>query len=339
MTFGEFLDRIDGKKGGGKGGGGEEEGEGEGERLYLTTQNVTTDDGGRPRVMSNFMRKLADDFPLRPAIAGNLVPQNVNVWMGRTKGGSSSGLHHDYHDNLYIPVEGRKKFDLYAPSDAPFLYTRGTLRRIHPNGRINYRGEETLGDGSHPGAERALDASLRQDEALRELEEAERAKEKGEEGAEERLREAERALEAAMEEVMDAEENEEGEVEEDDGDDDDDDDEGAPDDDASAPLACQASAFSGEALEGLMTPPAVSTTVSRGAGAASSSSSSMSPVPVAFSFSSSSVSRTAAITSSSDAGASSRRDETWGDAGVSHSKSVVDTNPGTTTTSTSSSSS
>ena len=193
LRFGEFLDLLEAGS----------------DEYYLTTQDVLTTADGRPHVMSPFMEKLADDFPLRPKLTGNLIPQNINVWMGRSKDGSSSGLHHDFHDNLYCVVSGKKKFDLFAPSDAPKMYTRGQLRKIHKNGRINYVGEETNADGSHPQAEKALDASIRQDEAAKELEAAEAAVERGEEGAEKRLAMAEQALDEAMEAVMDAEEDDE----------------------------------------------------------------------------------------------------------------------------------
>lgn len=61
--------------------------------------------------MSAPLDSLRGDFPLRPKLAGALVPQNVNLWMGHTKsGGSSSGLHHDFHDNLYVLLRGKKTF-------------------------------------------------------------------------------------------------------------------------------------------------------------------------------------------------------------------------------------
>lgn len=62
--------------------------------------------------MSAPLDKLKGDFPLRPALAGALVPQNVNLWMGHSKkgAGSSSGLHHDFHDNLYVLLRGKKTF-------------------------------------------------------------------------------------------------------------------------------------------------------------------------------------------------------------------------------------
>lgn len=64
------------------------------------------------------MTQLEGDYPLRPSLMGSLVPQNLNIWMGRSQEGTSSGLHHDYHDNLYVLLRGRKAFRLYSPADA-----------------------------------------------------------------------------------------------------------------------------------------------------------------------------------------------------------------------------
>ena len=50
-----------------------------------------------------------------------------------------SGLHHDYHDNLYILLKGRKHFDLFSPAETQRMYTKGTLEYVHFNGLINYR--------------------------------------------------------------------------------------------------------------------------------------------------------------------------------------------------------
>ena len=36
----------------------------------------------------------------------------------RSAEGSSSGLHHDFHDNLYILLRGQKRFRLFSPADA-----------------------------------------------------------------------------------------------------------------------------------------------------------------------------------------------------------------------------
>ncbi|EIN14656.1 Clavaminate synthase-like protein [Punctularia strigosozonata HHB-11173 SS5] len=81
---------------------------------------------------------LVGDFPRRPKIMGNLVLQQSNLWIGNSPEGSSSGLHHDFHDNLYILLRGRKRFVLYPPSAYPYLHLRGNIERLHPNGLLSY---------------------------------------------------------------------------------------------------------------------------------------------------------------------------------------------------------
>jgi len=49
------------------------------DKHYLTTQDVHADDDGRPELMSPLMQGLQQDFPLRPTLMGNLVPQNINM--------------------------------------------------------------------------------------------------------------------------------------------------------------------------------------------------------------------------------------------------------------------
>ena len=63
-----------------------------------------------------------------------------------------AGLHHDYHDNLYVLIKGEKTFELYAPSDAACMYTKGEIDKVYPNGRIVYKGvgEGVNADGSDP---------------------------------------------------------------------------------------------------------------------------------------------------------------------------------------------
>ncbi|CAM9496749.1 unnamed protein product, partial [Scytosiphon promiscuus] len=144
MKFGDFLGELEGKS----------------DLFYLTTQELGLDPTGRPALMSAPLDRLRDDFPLRPKLAGELVPQNVNLWMGHTKSGaSSSGLHHDFHDNLYVLLRGKKTFRLFSPADAHRMYLEGDLVKVHPNGRINYRGKETLADGSDPLADTAARAA------------------------------------------------------------------------------------------------------------------------------------------------------------------------------------
>ena len=208
---------------------------------YLTTQDVEANDDGRPELMSPFMEKLrrdggekkdkqkkrddgddngqvidgddaADDtsgaaFPLVPKIVGNLIPQNINLWMGNSHNstGASSGLHHDYHDNLYIVLRGTKKFRLYSPADTELMYTRGELERVHPNGRINYVNESTTAYGADPMSHASAEAAKMKDIAEERLASAELAVEKGHSGADDALEEAEALLEKAMEAILDAE--------------------------------------------------------------------------------------------------------------------------------------
>lgn len=120
----------------------------------------------RPAIMSSPVTELRGDFPLRPALLGRLVPQNMNLWMGRrcdgargcfvcdvihilhaqshqrtsnppptnqptSAAGSTSGLHHDYHDNLYVLLRGLKTFRLYSPADAPRCVAGAGDTRTH----------------------------------------------------------------------------------------------------------------------------------------------------------------------------------------------------------------
>jgi hypothetical protein len=175
------------------------------DRHYLTTQDVHSTSDGRPDLMSSCMKHLSTDFPLQPRLMGNLIPQNINMWMGNNTNGVSSGLHHDYHDNLYIVVKGTKRFRLYSPHDTEDMYTRGKLLKVHSNGRINYHGEETTAYGADLKSDLAARASKRKEDAERMLDMAEKALEEGKEGAQQLLEEAEMELEKAMDDIIDAE--------------------------------------------------------------------------------------------------------------------------------------
>ena len=87
MKFSEFLDGL------------EQE---DGEWRYLTTQYPANSEGGLDddddeeeggiTTYPSPTNALRDDFPSAPKIAGNLVLQQVNLWIGRSKNGASSGL-------------------------------------------------------------------------------------------------------------------------------------------------------------------------------------------------------------------------------------------------------
>jgi len=101
MYFSEFIQRI-------------EKGD---QSLYLTTQDLEYTLEGIPSLFSAPISSLIDDIPMIPGLMGNLIPQNINLWLGSSTISSSSGLHHDYHDNLYILMRGHKSIDLYTFHD------------------------------------------------------------------------------------------------------------------------------------------------------------------------------------------------------------------------------
>eukprot|EP00240_Pyramimonas_obovata_P013098 CAMPEP_0118930864 /NCGR_PEP_ID=MMETSP1169-20130426/7406_1 /TAXON_ID=36882 /ORGANISM="Pyramimonas obovata, Strain CCMP722" /LENGTH=244 /DNA_ID=CAMNT_0006873285 /DNA_START=160 /DNA_END=890 /DNA_ORIENTATION=+ len=117
---------------------------------YLTTEAVCEDEQGRLEVISPPVDSLLEDIPLSPPIMGHQLLASLNMWMGNSREGASSGLHHDYHDNLYVLLRGCKRFQMYCPGDAPKMYTNGALARVHSNGRINYEGDPTRADGANP---------------------------------------------------------------------------------------------------------------------------------------------------------------------------------------------
>ncbi|THH28078.1 hypothetical protein EUX98_g6109 [Antrodiella citrinella] len=123
---------------------------------YLTTQYAFEDEedegmgaegGESVTTLPPPTNALMDDFPLVPRLMGNMSLQQVNLWLGKSKDGSSSGLHHDFHDNLYILLSGSKRFVLYPPAEHVNLYPHGTLDTFHPNGLISYKDAPVRSDG------------------------------------------------------------------------------------------------------------------------------------------------------------------------------------------------
>ncbi|PKI84213.1 hypothetical protein MVES1_001487 [Malassezia vespertilionis] len=128
-------------------------------RYYLTTQYESEDaaeevdeDCGPvlETVLPSPTHALKNDFPLQPRIVGNLALQQCNLWLGNGREERSSGLHHDFHDNLYVLLEGRKRFVLFPPSAHPFLHIRGDIARVHKNGLLVYDDADRIrADGLH----------------------------------------------------------------------------------------------------------------------------------------------------------------------------------------------
>jgi hypothetical protein len=86
---------------------------------------------------------LAHLFPLpAPSLMGGLVLQQCNLWMGNGLSGKSSGLHHDFHDNLYMLLSGRKRFLIWPPVAHRWLEPVGEVFRVHRNGLMEYHGTQ-----------------------------------------------------------------------------------------------------------------------------------------------------------------------------------------------------
>ena len=116
-----------------------------GEYLYLTTQ-----DTGEDTPFQNPCKELLKNGMIDATLpfSGNLILHSVNLWLGKSQNGASSGLHHDYHDNFYLLLKGKKSFRMYSPDTAPYMYTHGEIDCIHENGRISYVGSEARADGA-----------------------------------------------------------------------------------------------------------------------------------------------------------------------------------------------
>ncbi|TFY54222.1 hypothetical protein EVJ58_g8987 [Rhodofomes roseus] len=104
---------------------------------YLTTQ-YSGEEWDALTVFSPPTDALRDEFPEVPRLIGNLYLQQANLWLGKSKDGSSSGLHHDFHDNLYCLLKGRKRFVLFPPHEHEHLYPHGNVHTLHKNGVIAY---------------------------------------------------------------------------------------------------------------------------------------------------------------------------------------------------------
>lgn len=142
------------------------------------------------------LTRLTPDFPLEPSLASNLVPSTINLWFGCSRDGTSSGLHHDFHDNIYALCRGRKRFRLWPPRFTERLYPTGKPVKMWPNGRIVYKGQGSVGaDGADDEARSTWEA----EEAVHAAEEAAKW---GEAGAEERVEEANRRLDAVLDEAL-----------------------------------------------------------------------------------------------------------------------------------------
>ena len=102
--------------------------------LYLNTQKNHSDP---------LLRFLAPPLNVYPSLDPiwklfpTCIPHEMNLWLGNSTAATSSGLHHDFHDNFYFLVEGKKSFSIASPADAEFMYLEN-IEKVHENGMIEY---------------------------------------------------------------------------------------------------------------------------------------------------------------------------------------------------------
>lgn len=90
----------------------------------------------------NRLQRLPQDLEC----SGNLRLASCHLWMGHANK-AHSGLHHDFHDNFYVLLAGRKHFRIYSPADAPFMAMHGENPKVHFNGLISYPNNPSRPDG------------------------------------------------------------------------------------------------------------------------------------------------------------------------------------------------
>lgn len=154
MKFGDFIHQLSTGK------------------YYMTTQTLPTNDEGRPEIYTTPITQLVKSGnmdSLRPPLLGHLVLMTCNLWIGHAATSASSGLHHDYHDNLYCLLEGNKSFRIAPPSCIHSLKMVGTLHTLHDNGRIVYQeqvcdGDEIRPDGALTSVEEIMKLEIRREE-------------------------------------------------------------------------------------------------------------------------------------------------------------------------------
>lgn len=141
----------------------EADGAGDDSTDYVVPEHKLTEGDALNRVKTLLQPPLTNavyygDFPMVPDQFKPLITQQINLWMGCAAAsqkpdlknptieslgkyvprGNSSGLHHDHADNLYVLVQGAKRFTLYLPADADKLCTVGKIKQVYSNGLIDY---------------------------------------------------------------------------------------------------------------------------------------------------------------------------------------------------------
>ncbi|GAW80990.1 cupin-like protein [Plasmodium gonderi] len=106
---------------------------------YLNTQYIKENAYYPSDLCNPVTMHMINFLPKKLDIMGNLEIYQYNVWLGNnTDEDLKTFLHHDYHDNIYVLLKGRKVFRIYSPNFAHHLKTNGTIYRVYNNGLITY---------------------------------------------------------------------------------------------------------------------------------------------------------------------------------------------------------
>ncbi|KAI8901783.1 cupin-like domain-containing protein [Globomyces pollinis-pini] len=166
--------------------------------------NYATQDMDNSKIIKSTLQAFAappldhilDKVPHSMDLFNGLILHQMNLWIGSTdKNGTSSGLHHDFHDNLYFLIQGKKEFTIFSPKDISNMYLNKDFLKVHFNGLIEYQQE--------PGDRIRSDGAFENDVIRWKVDYAERLIEEAND--DEQLKEkAEELLEKALEEMMES---------------------------------------------------------------------------------------------------------------------------------------
>lgn len=92
------------------------------ELYYMTTQKLEYTAEGQACILSPPMSSLEKDFPINPPIMGNLVVQNINMWMGASSKPVTSGLVSKCRSNTIIIIPLPKYMIDLCDYNCFFLY-------------------------------------------------------------------------------------------------------------------------------------------------------------------------------------------------------------------------
>ena len=143
-------------------------------RRLSADASTTTDELSSPPsdlryLLAPPLTHLLPDFPLLPPLFSHLIPHQYNLWFGHSPSTpTSSRLHHDYHDNLYLLLRGTKTFTLISPTHAQQLCTVGRVVEVKRNGLVCY--DEGVHDDGSGEAERLEERKRMVEEEVARLE-------------------------------------------------------------------------------------------------------------------------------------------------------------------------